>query len=341
MIVRNGYFLEIQSPEVKKNDHVCHNSCLTYLIKYYDEKRKQKNKSPIPYNIVWSDNCPTQYKCRQNFSNVAHASNTIGDESIIVHKFAQKYRFKGSWDATGKIVKQQIANNEFKFDRCANAWDCYLKLKRDLTKSGEEKKALDFTRYEVEGDANILKNTTLTTIRTHIGFGTEDRQQYESLIHQNYEHIVFTNRVDIPNPNPVTNTLKIAQVGGASHPNANGNWTLCTSILPCSCPQCRLNLNDGLCYYSEVRDIKKVEVSFGAQNINNENDIFGLQPLTIAQLKDELRLRQLRVGGRKQDLINRLEEAIQNEIVMDDAIINENEEIIINNAAAANVEKVS
>jgi hypothetical protein len=101
----------------KKNDHVFHNACLTYIIRHYDGLRIVAGKQEIPSNIVWTDNCPTQYKCRQHFVNVAKASSLHNNKTSITHKFAVKYRFKGSWDATGKLVKQQIFINEMKYDR--------------------------------------------------------------------------------------------------------------------------------------------------------------------------------------------------------------------------------
>ena len=56
-----------------------------------------------------------------------------------MHKFVSKYAFKVSWDATSKIVKFIISQNEFKFDRCANALDCFFKLIRDVNKITNEK----------------------------------------------------------------------------------------------------------------------------------------------------------------------------------------------------------
>ena len=80
---------------------------------------------------------------RQNVLNVAtvtsnHTSNP-DVHPIAIHKFAHKYRFKGSWDATGKIVKERILNNELREDRCATAFYCYIKLGRDFIKNGEDK----------------------------------------------------------------------------------------------------------------------------------------------------------------------------------------------------------
>ena len=51
----------------KKNDHIFHNACMTHIIKFYDNERLAEGKDVIPNNIVHMDNCPTQYKCRQNF----------------------------------------------------------------------------------------------------------------------------------------------------------------------------------------------------------------------------------------------------------------------------------
>jgi len=105
----------------KKNDHVFHQACLTYLIKRFDAQRVANGKVPIQQNIVWTDNCPNQYRCRQNFLSVAKAASYRNHTSIIVHKFAQKYRFKGPWDGTGKLT-QTILNNELKYERYSVAF---------------------------------------------------------------------------------------------------------------------------------------------------------------------------------------------------------------------------
>ena len=71
-----------------------------------------------------------------------------------VHKFAQKFGFKGPWDATGKIIKGTIMRNELKKDRCSNGLECYLKLKRDLMDNGSDEKAKNWLRWEREGVIN-------------------------------------------------------------------------------------------------------------------------------------------------------------------------------------------
>ena len=84
-----------------------HNACLTYLIKHYDAIQATEQEQPIPINFVWTKNCPGQYRCRQNVLNVAKAAENHGNKTIIVHKLAEKYRFKGCWDATDKLAKER------------------------------------------------------------------------------------------------------------------------------------------------------------------------------------------------------------------------------------------
>ena len=118
----------------KKNDHVFHNACLSYLVKFYDKELEIQNKPPIANKIIHTDNCPTQYKCRQNFLRLASAGES--HPTRFIHKFPQKFGFKGPWDATGKLIKSTILRNELRLNRCANALDCYYQLKRDLNKDG-------------------------------------------------------------------------------------------------------------------------------------------------------------------------------------------------------------
>eukprot|EP00957_Ditylum_brightwellii_P022161 1672343-Ditylum_brightwellii.AAC.1 len=82
-------------------------------------------------------------------------------DSTLIHKFAQKYSFKGSWDATGKLVHQAINCLELKQDMIANANNCYEKLGLKLSKDGTEKSTLKLEQYEQDGSHKVLYNTTL------------------------------------------------------------------------------------------------------------------------------------------------------------------------------------
>ena len=109
----NGFFVILCQKE--KNDHIFHNTYLTYIIKFYDDERIANREDRIINNIIHTDNCPDQYKCHQNIYHVVTA--IIAARARNIHKFSQKYKFKGSWDATGKLIKDAILKNELKIDR--------------------------------------------------------------------------------------------------------------------------------------------------------------------------------------------------------------------------------
>ena len=93
--------------EGKKNDHMTHNANLDYLIYVYNLWRQLEGLSPYKYIILWTDNCPTQYKCRFFFYQIATHSQRFTN-STLIHKFAQKYNFKGSWDALMTVIRGMI-----------------------------------------------------------------------------------------------------------------------------------------------------------------------------------------------------------------------------------------
>lgn len=163
MIATSVCFLEIHYQK-EKNNHVFHNACLSHIILFYNDEQKMNLKPKIETNVVHTDNCPTQYKRRRTFYHVATCAET--HHSRVIQMFAEKFCFKGSWDATGKLVKYAILKNEKKFDRCANAFDCYYKLKRDLHKDGQQESNKMWLELERNGDECIINNTPLRTKRT-------------------------------------------------------------------------------------------------------------------------------------------------------------------------------
>ena len=139
----------------------------------------------------------------------------------------------------------------------------YRKLSRDLSKNGEEKKIIKLREYKRKGDAKVVENTTLTTRRTHIGFATKRKSQYEELsVNSDYHHIVYTSGTTIPDMKPVTGTLKLSQISRYLQLDPVSNhWCLSTTELPCYCPHCRLNpIKIIECSFCVVRKIKTVLV---------------------------------------------------------------------------------
>ena len=99
---------------------------------------------------VWTDQCPTQYRCCQNFRNVAESGKKR--DGVRVHKFGAKYRFKGPWDAFGKHIKQAIGHLELCDDRCSNAFDCYWHLQNEFGKEQVPESMNKLLHYEETGN---------------------------------------------------------------------------------------------------------------------------------------------------------------------------------------------
>lgn len=68
----------------EKNDHIFRHSCVTYVIKYYNNLRVGEGEKKISFNVVWTDNYPIQYKCPQKFWQIVSSGKR--NNSIIIHK---------------------------------------------------------------------------------------------------------------------------------------------------------------------------------------------------------------------------------------------------------------
>ena len=290
----------------KKNDHVFHNACLEHILAFYDKERSDKNLPSIKINIVHTDNCPTQYKCRQNFWKVAtHCNHHHG--AVLIHKFAQTYRFKGRWDATGKHVKEAILKNEMKFDRCHDAKACYYKLKRDMTRHGDEREKIKWREWEEAKDKRIIENTTFKTNRTFVGLAVESMDELTHMRDAGEEHIVFTDRANIPDTKAVAGTQMIYQVMGEKNVRDDGGFNLHTAQLQCSCNECRQDPTKiDSCIYKNERREQVTHILRINEVHQPENDEFGIMHMTVAELKVELRERRLPLSGNKDALRNRL-----------------------------------
>jgi hypothetical protein len=281
---------------------------------------------PIDIHIVHTDNSPTQYKCRQNFLNVAEWASHQEYRGRLLHKFGQKYRFKGSWDATGKHVKQRILNNELKNLRCKNAWYCYTNLRVQMSKNGKEELISKLEEHEKNGDMNVLKNTTFTTKRTFIGYATKDRSENDSLVeHTNYDHLVYTDRSETNKRDmlPLDKTQMLEQVHGKCTVNLiTKKWQLTSSILPCACPTCRIKPSDYQnCLYKDDRKSTKIDIKMRGESINeNPDDIYGYMVLTVAELKTKLNGRGIATPKRlkKRESVALLTQAVEDEYANDD-----------------------
>ena len=76
--------------------------------------------------VMTSDNCFAQYKCNQDsFAPSSQVTfprhESRNDVNEARHRFAQVYSFKGVWDASGKVVKDEIRRLEEESQRRASS----------------------------------------------------------------------------------------------------------------------------------------------------------------------------------------------------------------------------
>lgn len=209
--------------EGKKNDWVTHKVMVETIISFYMKRGKRfKNLR------IWSDNCPNQYKCRQNFFQLAQLA-WRNDFTSVEHCFACIYGFKGIWDGLGKIVKRIISNWEKNHDNHAHdAYMCHVIARNTFAldsfyapvdweneyrcKSSKlkDKKTLQYVhRYSVYLTDNItdaeskqkspimfIDPKEKLNIEENKHIDNETKRKMLQLIKEsiNEEHVVFTNR---------------------------------------------------------------------------------------------------------------------------------------------------
>lgn len=122
-------------------------------------------------------------------SRLLHAAKDAIEMQEQFTSFASKCTFKGPWGATGKI---------FKFDRCANAFDCCTKLRADMNHVTNTKKVEQWIQWESDGDERALDNRTFRTHRTFVGLAVETEQEFQRLQSDGYDNVVLTNRSFAP-----------------------------------------------------------------------------------------------------------------------------------------------
>ena len=93
-----------------------------------------------------------------------------------------------------------------KFDHCHDAKACYFKMKRDMTRDGNEKEKIKWCEWEQTKDKRIVQKKIFKTNRTFIGLAVETMAELTDMKNSGEEHIVFTDRVNIPDTKAIPGT---------------------------------------------------------------------------------------------------------------------------------------
>jgi hypothetical protein len=322
------YFFGDTLSKGKKNDYVFHNACLEHIAKHYRDEYEQAGKPPINLIRVWTDNCAGQYKCRHNFWRIATFPSRVAGIRIV-HRFAQKYQFKGVWDAAGKVIKELIRQLELENKRLPSAWKCVEQLTGELEKPKSKNAKKDWKGLEEKHDAKILEKSPFMVSNRFIGYGTEKKTEFDQLTTDGHKHIVFTDRENKETMSACKGTQALHEVTGflTSREGRTGpEWKLQVSNIPCSCVYCRGAATDGgeckFKYIQESREIWVKKIQRREQNPQHKETFdawevilrqhFGNEvKLTCDFLKGELRAKGLPVSGRKHELAERLGRYLQ------------------------------
>ena len=92
---------------VSTQDYFAHHKCLDHVVKYY----KSKMMTGLTRVRLYTDGCPAQYACRQNFCKVADFPQRH-DGLLLEHVVAIRYCFKGTHDGAGKLSTHFCQNAE-------------------------------------------------------------------------------------------------------------------------------------------------------------------------------------------------------------------------------------
>jgi hypothetical protein len=238
----------------KKNDHVFHNAGLEEIVKHYKRKFKRERNLDLNHVKLWTDNCGPQNKCRQNFWNIASFSERVTGVAVT-RRYAQKYHFKGVWDAAGKVVKwymrkMELSTRKGKETQFPNAWVCFQTLRHDLGKLFVPRLAWD--ELEHSKDPKILEKSTFTVTKQFFGYGTEDKSIYEKCAKE-YLHVMHTERTKIPDIPKIKGTITFHEAAGEHDPDTGNKnkWKLRVSRMPCACLSCCGKITE-LCKYTHV-----------------------------------------------------------------------------------------
>ena len=68
----------------EKNAYVSHNACLKHIIEQYKHEFQEQNEE-LTYVIIWTDNCPNQCKCKDNFVHIVLIEEILG--VYVIHCF--------------------------------------------------------------------------------------------------------------------------------------------------------------------------------------------------------------------------------------------------------------
>eukprot|EP00956_Cyclotella_meneghiniana_P028855 scaffold68305_cov22-Cyclotella_meneghiniana.AAC.1 len=248
------FFAESMS-KGKKNDHAMHNTSLDAVIKKYAEVFETLGNK-LEVVIVWSDNAPTQYRCRQNFIQVASVEERHPG-IVIIHRTAVVDQFKGNHDAVGKDAAVLVRSLELAGIRSPNAEMVFVNCHRLETRHEES----EWHDYEIRGDVALKRKGIYGMNSRTVHFVVESQEEFDRLNPLYPGKILLCDRsytLDTHAKKPVPNTTQLHEVRSvatAVPTELPRVWPMIVSFLPCNCKYCI----DGEVYFPLNQQCKMIQ----------------------------------------------------------------------------------
>ena len=248
------YFEETYTPG-KKTDHAMHNICLDNTISYYKEEFKRRNNCELESIIVWTDNAPTQYRCRQNFLKAASISERHKGISIT-HRLAVVDNFKGFHDAIGKDPAQMTKMLELIGIRSPNAEAVFKNCYQRLQKTREQ---TEWRGYELNRDARLQNKGRFGMDTRTVWFVVETKEDQDRLQVKYPGRILLCDRtfvLDTQSDKAIEGTMQMHELRSIAvsvptiHPR---KWPARVANLPCNCHECYKDPLNYKCTYLQWR----------------------------------------------------------------------------------------
>lgn len=270
----------------KKSDHAMHNCCLRAIIAYY-QSLLQSRGITLKHVIIWTDNAPHQYRCRQTFIQVASVEARFPGIKVT-HRLAVVDNFKGNHDAVGKDPLRKVKELELQGIRSPNAWKVFLNCDKHLASTDTH-----WGQYESDGDARLQhKGKYGMDSRTvwYVVENEEDRVRRAAEQPDLADRILVCDRTyiqDTVGKKCITDTSKLHEVRSVAtsvppahegiiqtflpvarnrkneRPEIRGlirEWDVAVCDLPCSCKQCIKDPDTPLCPFLPWRNRRTVNM---------------------------------------------------------------------------------
>jgi hypothetical protein len=255
------FFEETFSPG-KKTDHAMHNVCLDKIIELYRSEFRTRNNRELEKVRIWTDNAPTQYRCRQNF--VKAASVVQRHKGIqLTHRLAVVDNFKGFHDAVGKDPAQCVKSLELVGIRSPNAEAVFKNCYERLEKTRDQ---TEWRKYESARDPRVRRKGRFGMDTRTVWFVVETVLEQERLEQLYPGRILLCDRTfvldkmsekAIEGTNQMHELRSVATEVPLTHPIT---WPGKVANLPCNCIPCFEDPNNEICKFIPWRCPRDVKI---------------------------------------------------------------------------------